>query len=289
MKEVVVISGKGGTGKTTVSANLAVLADENFVLADCDVDAPNLHLLLQPHILEDEAFYGGNVAVRNDDLCVSCGLCAVLCHFDAIATDGTIDPIKCEGCNLCVVKCPMGALKLVSQQTGNLYFSETKVAPMVHAKLKAGGENSGKLVTQVKQNAQKVAKEYQKDWILIDGSPGIGCPTIASLKGVELALVVTEATVAGFSDLKRLLQLVQQFRTKALVIINKYDLNLKLTEEIEHFCQDQKISVIGRIPFSEEVMDVLRKGEMLVNQPQPNVVGDALRDIWQQLKINLFA
>lgn len=287
MKEVVVISGKGGTGKTTVTANLAVLA-ENFVLADCDVDAPNLHILLKPQIIEDEPFYGGNIAVRNDDLCISCGLCHALCRFDAIASDGTIDSLKCEGCNLCVVKCPMGALKLVSQQTGNLYFSQTEVAPMVHARLKAGGENSGKLVTQVKQNAQKVAQEYQKDWLLIDGSPGIGCPTIASLKGVDIALVVTEASVSGFSDLKRLLQLVQQFRTKALVVINKFDLNLKLTEEIEEFCQNQGISVIGRIPFSEEMMAVLRRGEILVRQSQPNVVGDALRDIWQQLKANLF-
>ncbi|MBP0002426.1 MAG: ATP-binding protein [Cyanobacteria bacterium SBC] len=286
MKEVVVISGKGGTGKTTVTANLAALAS-NFVLADCDVDAPNLHVILQPEILEEEPFYGGKIAVRSVDRCINCGLCSVLCEFDAIAKDGSIDPIKCEGCNLCVVKCPMGALKLVPQQSGNLYFSETELAPFVHAKLKAGGENSGKLVTHVKRIAQHVAKEYQTDWILIDGSPGIGCPTIASIRGVDVALLVTEPTVSGFADLKRVLKLSEQLRTKVLVVVNKFDLNPSLTEDIEQFCLDRNISVIGRIPFSEDVVEALRQGELLVRQSHPTPVSDALKSIWSQLELHL--
>ncbi|MGC9502312.1 ATP-binding protein [Baaleninema sp.] len=286
MKEVVVISGKGGTGKTTVTANLAALA-ENFVLADCDVDAPNLHILLKPQILEEEPFYGGKVAVRQIDRCINCGLCRVLCEFEAIAKDGSIDPIKCEGCNLCVVKCPMGALNLVPQQSGTLYFSETEVAPMVHARLKAGGENSGKLVTQVKRVAAQVAKEYGSQWAIVDGSPGIGCPTIASIRGADAVLIVTEPTVSGLADLKRVVQLVEQFRTRAFVVINKFDLNLEMTEEIEAFCGDRNIAVLGRLPLSSVVVDTLRRGELLVRQVSPNPVGEGLKQVWTQLKAAL--
>ncbi|OAB56334.1 (4Fe-4S)-binding protein [Leptolyngbya valderiana BDU 20041] len=286
MKEVVVISGKGGTGKTTVTANLAALANQ-FVLADCDVDAPNLHILLNPKILEEKPFYGGNVVVRHSDRCIDCGLCRVLCEFEAIAADGEIDPIKCEGCNLCAVKCPMGALTRVPQHSGTLYFSETDRAPMVHARLKAGGENSGKLVTQIKRIAAQVAKEYGCEWAIVDGSPGIGCPTIASVRGADAALIVTEPTVSGLADLKRVVQLVEQFRVRAFVIINKFDLNLTVTEEIEAFCGDRDIVVLGRLPLTQAVVEALRRGELLVRQGRPNPVGDELNAIWNQLNAYL--
>lgn len=215
MKKITVISGKGGTGKTTVVANLAALA-ENLILADCDVDAPNLHLLLKPEIREERIFKSGKLAVRNEIDCSQCGVCRDLCRFEAISEDFRINSLKCEGCGLCVARCPDEILELVEQQPGKIFISVSEFGPMVHARLKAGADNSGKLVSAVREIAENEFEKEEQSLIFIDGSPGIGCPVIASLNGVDAALVVTEPTMSGFSDLKRILDVVEYFNIFSL-------------------------------------------------------------------------
>ncbi|TDX51400.1 ATP-binding protein [Orenia marismortui] len=283
MKKLTVISGKGGTGKTTVTANLAALADD-LVLADCDVDAPNMHLLMNPEVIEADIFKGAKVAVKDDDKCINCGLCQELCNFKAITSKFEVDELRCEGCGLCVAKCPMQAFELKLEETGDLYRSKTKFAPMIHAKLKVGAENSGKLVSKVKENAEEIAKVENKELLLIDGSPGIGCPVISSINGVDYVLIVTEPTKSGLADLKRVLKVVKHFKIAAMVAINKYDLNLDLTAEIEEYCRGKDISVIGTIPFSSEIVDAMRQGELVVEYAAKSSVSVAISEIMDNLE-----
>lgn len=284
MKRITVISGKGGTGKTTVTANLAALAKE-LVLADCDVDAPNMHLLLDPKNKEERSFIGGKLAVKNESLCTDCGRCYQVCRFAAI-TPGNfrINPLKCEGCNVCVVNCPNNAISLVEKETGQIFISESKLGPIVHARLKAGGDNSGKLVSEVRKEADSLAEKEDKELILIDGSPGIGCPVIASLNGVDAALIVTEPTKSGLSDLKRVIEVTEHFKIKTMVVINKFDLNQELADEIDVFCKDKGIDVSGRIPFDRVVNEALHKGELLVNYKESSEPALAIKLIWQRIE-----
>jgi len=286
MKKITVISGKGGTGKTTVAANLAALAGD-LVLADCDVDAPNMHLLLEPEVLEKEDYQGAKLAVKDNQKCINCGLCEELCNFGAITSDFEVDEMKCEGCGLCVAKCPTDALELVLHKTGDLYHSKTEFGFMVHAKLGVGAENSGKLVSRVKDDAEEVIKKANKELLLIDGSPGIGCPVIASINGVDSTLVVTEPTKSGLADLKRVLEVVKHFNIPAMAVINKYDLNQELTIEIEEFCNQSNISVIGKIPFDKVIVDAMQQGKLVVKYDKTSKPTLALKKIWQNIQNKL--
>lgn len=286
MKKITVISGKGGTGKTTVAANLAALAGD-LVLADCDVDAPNMHLLLEPEVLEKEDYQGAKLAVKDNQKCINCGLCEELCNFGAITSDFEVDEMKCEGCGLCAAKCPTDALELVLHKTGDLYHSKTEFGFMIHAKLGVGAENSGKLVSKVKEDAEEVTKKENKDLLLIDGSPGIGCPVIASINGVDSTLVVTEPTKSGLADLKRVLEVVKHFNIPAMAVINKYDLNQELTAEIEEFCEQSNISVIGKIPFDKVIVDAMQQGKLVVKYDEGSKPTLALKEIWQNIQTKL--
>ncbi|MFW5885774.1 MAG: ATP-binding protein [Halanaerobium sp.] len=265
MKEITVISGKGGTGKTTFTANLASLLD-NLVVGDCDVDAPNLHLLLNPKNNSEEVFKGMKLAVKNDELCIDCGLCYENCRFNAITPDDfQIKNLKCEGCAVCAYVCPTDAIKMEQIETGTLYQAESKFGEMVHAKLIPGADTSGKLVSEVKNKASEIAKAKKKDWILIDGSPGIGCPVIASLTGSDMAVLVTEPTLSGFADLKRVMEVVNHFKIPAGIVINKYDLNENISAKIEAYAEEEKIELLTKIPYSRVIVDSLKKGELFVD------------------------
>ncbi|MFW6035986.1 MAG: ATP-binding protein [Halothermotrichaceae bacterium] len=283
MKQFTVISGKGGTGKTTIVSNLAAYAD-NIVMADCDVDAPNMHLLLQPEIVETEVYNGTKVAVKDEEKCVECGKCQEVCRFGAIDDNYQINPFKCDGCNVCVISCPQNALKLIEEKTGDIYISKTKYGQMIHAKLKAAADNSGKLVSKVRTKAKDIAEKEQKSFLLIDGSPGIGCPVIASLNGVDAAVIVTEPTKSGLSDLKRILKVTKHFNVKPYIIINKFDLNEGITNIIEEYSTDEKIEVLGKIPFDDKINKSLREGKLLIEEYNESKTAEEIMSIWNKLK-----
>ncbi len=271
MKELVIISGKGGTGKTSIAASFAVLAD-NAVMADCDVDAADLHLLLTPEIQRREIFRSGHEACIRAEDCDGCGLCAGLCRFAAIRTsqqpDGAIvfsvDPVACEGCGVCLRYCPRYAIDLEECECGEWFISRTRCGPMVHADLFAATENSGKLVSLVREQARIVATEQGRDMVLVDGSPGIGCPVIASLTGANLVLLVTEPTVSGLHDLERITQVTEHFRVPACVCVNKWDLNAQMTERIESWASERGLKTLGRIRYDRDVTRAQLEGRTLV-------------------------
>ena len=251
MKQVTIISGKGGTGKTTITAAFATLA-RNAVLADCDVDAADLHLILEPEIKYEEEFYGGKVAEIDVTMCNQCGVCQDLCRFDAI-NDFSIDATRCEGCKVCALACPEKAIDMQDKLSGHWYISETRCGPMVHARLGIAEDNSGKLVSVVRQQAKQIAEQEARELIIIDGPPGIGCPVIASITGVDLVLVITEPTLSGLHDMERVLQTAAHFSIPALVCVNKYDINPENTEKIEARCAECGVQVIGKIPYNKNV------------------------------------
>jgi MinD superfamily P-loop ATPase len=265
-KEVVVISGKGGTGKTTITSALSQLCGENVVF-DADVDAADLHLLLKPDKVSEEKFSGTNEFVINSDLCLGCGHCANHCHFDAIELSGPenyvvgatyeIDPLACEGCGLCAIVCPANAITSKPAHTGESYLSVASSKGMVHAKLGVGGENSGKLVSHVRGKSAKFADDYGQPYIIGDGPPGTSCPVIASVTGADLILMVTEPTVSGVHDLERIMELVKHFGVKSLVIVNKADLNKDMTEKIYESTKKYNSKVIAEIPFDRNIHDSL--------------------------------
>ncbi len=252
MKEIVMISGKGGTGKTTITAALASLW-KNKVIADCDVDAADLHLILHPAIQQKQDFYSGIEPVIDSNKCVQCGKCREVCVYDAINTDYTITRSDCEGCGVCYHFCLVHAIELKDRHCGEWYISETRFGPMVHAKLGIAEENSGKLVALIRKQAKATAENKHCDTILIDGSPGIGCPVISSITGASLVIVVTEPTVSGMHDLNRVLSLARHFQVPAGVIINKADLNSEMCREIESAAEQQSVPVLGSIPYDNVV------------------------------------
>lgn len=260
MKELVVISGKGGTGKTSITAAFASLA-QNFVLADCDVDAADLHLVMAPDVKEKQDFSGGRQAAIMTEKCIGCGKCAKMCRFDAIALNGpgnglvaktyTVDPVGCEGCKVCMEFCPVDAISFEPAINGQWFISDTRFGPMVHAKLGIAEENSGKLVTLIRKEAKRIALEQKKDLLVIDGSPGIGCPVIASITGADVVLVVTEPTLSAKHDLERVAQLTSNFGIKTLVCINKADINPEVTEQITEDATEHGLKVVGKIPYDD--------------------------------------
>jgi MinD superfamily P-loop ATPase len=280
MREIVVLSGKGGTGKTTVLASFAVLA-ENPVLCDCDVDAPNLHLLLEPEPREVHEFFGLQTAEIDESLCNECGVCEASCRFDAIR-DFRVDPLACEGCGLCVRVCPLDAISMRDMLAGHWYVSQTQFGPLVHARLRAAQENSGKLVMAVRKRARELAEETGAAHILSDGPPGIGCPAISSLSGASIALIVTEPSLSGLHDLERVLALCRNFNVTPLVCINKYDLSNENTRRIEGYCDDIGVEIVGRIPFDPEVNAATIRGRPLVEMSDGPAARE-IRALWDAL------
>ncbi len=282
MKQLTVLSGKGGTGKTTLTAALAVLA-KNAVVADCDVDAPDLHLLLHPEVIEMQQFKGSKVAVINEAKCVRCGLCREKCAFEAVTSDIKIDAIACEGCGVCTIVCPENAVTLAERVSGSAYISKTRCGFMSHAMLHPGEANSGKLVTLVRQNARIVAGKENCDLIIIDGSPGIGCPVIASITGVDAGLVVTEPTPSGIHDLERVLILLEHFHVAPFVCVNMYDINKINTEKILRFCEENGVEVVGKIPFSPKVTEAMINGKTVIEYYPKGAVAKEIENVWKEL------
>ena len=291
MKQLVILSGKGGTGKTSITAAFAHLAAKSplagkIILADADVDAANLELVLQPKLIEQQDFKGGKVAVIDQETCASCGDCQAVCRFDAINyTDGlyVVDPIACDGCAACVYQCPTESITMHEQLAGKFYFSESRYGPLYHANLLPGQENSGKLVTLVKQRARLQALDENRELVIVDGPPGIGCPVISAVSGADLALVVAEPTVSGVHDMHRALETLKHFGVRALVVINKADIFPAGADEIEAFCHQQSIETVGRIPFDLTVASAMVAGEAVTAfQPQaPSSV--AVRQVWEKV------
>lgn len=281
MKQVTILSGKGGTGKTTITACFAALS-RDAVFADCDVDASNLHLLLKPNVNETMEFKGLKMAVIDPEKCIQCGRCVELCRFNAIE-DYTVDPIHCEGCKVCVVNCPVEAISFNERVCGHAYISETKYGPMSHARLTPGMENSGKLVTLVRQNASKLAEEHGRDLVLVDGSPGIGCPVIASIADIDASVVVVEPTLSGIHDLKRALELLEHFEVTPYVVINKHDINDANTAEIEGYCTENDIPLLGRVPFDPAVTESMVAGHPIVEHSPDSQAATAIKQVWGKL------
>jgi MinD superfamily P-loop ATPase len=281
MKQIAVVSGKGGTGKTSIVASLASLAGSRAVFVDCDVDAPDLHLILQPKVMKRREFFGIKRAFIDSEKCTRCGSCQDACRFAAIG-DFQVNFALCEGCGVCKLVCPALAVEMRESLAGYAYISDTRFGPLVHAELFPGEEASGKLVAMVREMARDLAAMRKLDLILIDGSPGIGCPVIASLTGVDLALVVTEPTITGEHDLQRILDVAGHFGIKTAVCINKYDLNPAGSGRIEDLCRERAISVAGRLPFHSSVVEAMVAGLAVVEIGGP--VALAITDMWNVLK-----
>ena len=288
MKEIVIISGKGGTGKTSISASFAFIEGTNATICDCDVDAANMHLLLDANFEQQEDFYSGEKALIDPDSCTNCGECFNVCRFDAIKIiDGqhTVDTISCEGCWYCKRVCPTESITMIPQKAGDLFVSKIKTgAKMVHAKLGFGAENSGKLVAKVKQEAKIAALKENKKYVITDGSPGIGCPVISSISGANLVVLVTEATVSGLHDLKRVYKLVKTFNLKAVCIINKYDLNISMSQEIEKFLKNENVTVVGKLPYNEIFTKAMAVAKPIVEFDPDNVISKEIYSIWDKIK-----
>jgi MinD superfamily P-loop ATPase len=291
MKELVVISGKGGTGKTSIAAAFASLA-QKAVVADCDVDAADLHLVLSPTIRQQSDFSGGKKASINTDKCVGCGKCAALCRFEAIHLNGqandivkktyTVNPFSCEGCKVCVEFCPVNAISFEPAINGKWFISDTRFGPMVHAKLGIAEENSGKLVTLIRQKAKEIAAEQKLDYLIVDGSPGIGCPVIASITGADLVLVVTEPTLSGKHDLERVAELTKNFGIKTMVCINKYDINPQMSDLISEDAGKRGLKVIGTIPYNE----VFTKAQIMkatVIEYTSGDIAEKVKALWREV------
>ncbi len=302
MKELVIISGKGGTGKTSVTGSFAALA-KKAVLADCDVDAADLHLLLKPDIQEEHDFYSGFEAIIRTDDCTACGLCEELCRFDAISQGrrnacGTyrrrpacsdpekepfyIDPFACEGCGVCVQFCPANAIDFPEALCGKWFQSQTRHGHMVHAKLGIAAENSGKLVATVRDQAKKAATAADSDWLIIDGPPGTGCPVIASISGVDAVLVVTEPTLSGEHDLLRVLQLANHFKIPAFICVNKWDINPEMTARIEDASGKAGATVLGRIPYDASITQAQIQGLSIV-EFNDGAAATAIKTLWESI------
>jgi MinD superfamily P-loop ATPase len=292
MKQLVILSGKGGTGKTSVAAALAHLASSEMpiVLADADVDAANLELVLEPTKLEEHVFMGGQVAIIDPDLCQLCGRCNEVCRFDAIIPGEDtyrVDELACEGCASCVYQCPEDAIHSEEQQAGLWFRSDTRFGPLFHAHLFAAQENSGKLVTLVKQHGRLLALDEGRDLFIVDGPPGIGCPVISANAGADLALLVTEPTVSGVHDLERILSTVNHFRVPALVLINKADVNPLYTASIEAYCARQGIALVGKLPYDTAVTEAIVQGQPVTAYQPEGPVAKALREMWAQVRKHL--
>lgn len=289
MKELVIISGKGGTGKTSITAALSGLA-QNHVMVDCDVDAADMHLILHPKVEKTTEFYSGKQAEINQELCKQCGKCAELCKFDAIDKIDdkyVVNEIGCEGCGVCYFNCPHNAMTFEEVKSGDWFESNTRFGKLIHAKLGIAEENSGKLVSEIRNHARIIANKNKKDLIIVDGSPGIGCPVIASISGANLVLIVTEPTMSGIHDAQRVIELTKHFKIPASICINKYDINPELASQMEDFCKDNDIPVLGKIPYSKEFTNAMIKGKTVIeNEPQSDI-SCKIKAMWKTINAKL--
>lgn len=289
MKELVIISGKGGTGKTSIVASFAALA-KNKVMVDCDVDAADLHLILKPEIEETTEFYSGKQAEILSELCKKCGRCIEVCKFDAVSKDFKVDEIKCEGCGACYFNCPFNAIRFEQVKSGEWFRSNTRFGKLIHATLGIAEENSGKLVSEIRNHARLAAKNNNCDLIITDGSPGIGCPVIASISGANLVLIVTEPTLSGLHDAQRVYELTRHFKIPACMCINKYDINPEVSQKIENFCGDNNLELMAKIPYSQEFTEAMIK-EMTVIEYSKSEISLKISELWGKLskKMNKFS
>jgi MinD superfamily P-loop ATPase len=283
IKQITVLSGKGGTGKTTLTAALAQLSSPISLMADCDVDAPNLHLLLKPENTSSERFLSGKLAIKDPQRCIDCGKCLKVCKFDAINENFEINPLKCEGCGACAWICPEKAIKMEIQHSGSIYESKTRFGPLVHASLDIGAENSGKLVSEVIQKGQTIAKRLKKEIVIVDGSPGIGCPVIASLTNAELVIIVVEPTITAIHDMKRVIELLQFFKLPPAIVINKSTINEEQRIEIHLFCENQGIPIIGEVSYNLKIYKAMVKGETVLEHGI-NELHEPLNEMWLKIQ-----
>lgn len=283
MKELVIISGKGGTGKTSIVASFSALA-KNHVMVDCDVDAADMHLILEPEVEETVEFYSGKQAEILPEKCKKCGRCVEVCKFEAISDNFIVDEIKCEGCGACYFNCPHNAVKFEQVKSGEWFRSNTRFGKLIHATLGIAEENSGKLVSEIRNHARLVAKKNNNDLIITDGSPGIGCPVIASISGATLVLIVTEPTMSGIHDARRVFELTRHFKIPASVCINKYDLNIELTEQMEDFCREEGIDIAGKVPYSSEFTKAMIEKLSVVEYKPDGEVSKKIKEMWNKLE-----
>ncbi len=304
MKQLILLSGKGGTGKTSITAAFAHLSHTSnrvqAVLADADVDASNMELVLAPEVQEQHEFVGGAAAFINADMCIGCGVCAELCRFDAIAMDEQarqqmhtrsyrVDAVACEGCAACFYQCPANAIQMVPQVAGHWFRSQSRYGMLFHAALHPAQENSGKLVTLVKQQARLLALDEGYNMVLVDGPPGIGCPVISAAAGADLALIVTEPTSSGLHDLQRILETTAHFRVPALVCINKADLYPEGAQHLQHYCEQHHIEVVGHIPFDEAMQQAMIQGQPVTAWRPEAPISRAIVALWQRVVARLTA
>ncbi len=283
--EIVVLSGKGGTGKTTLAGAFAALA-QNKVIADLDVDAPDLHIILKPHPISEKDFYGMERARIDLDRCTQCGLCIEACRFDAITDDFIVNENFCEGCRACKYVCPVDAVQMLPHIAGKWFISETRYGPMVHGQLGIAEENSGKLVTVIRNQAKFTAQKGGYGLIISDGPPGIGCPVTSSITGAPFSVVVTEPTQSGLHDLDRLFDLFIHFSVTGFLVVNKYDLNRDMTEQIERYAAERGVKPIGRVPFDENVVEALVNGVPVVEY-KDGPARDAIVKIWERVRTEM--
>jgi MinD superfamily P-loop ATPase len=284
LKEIVIISGKGGTGKTSITSSFAALA-QNSVFADCDVDAADLHLILSPDVKETHDFISGHIAVVDQDKCTGCGKCQELCRFDAVKKAGDkfeIEESLCEGCGVCVHFCPVAAIDFPDRNCGKWFKSETRHGPMVHAKLGIGAENSGKLVSLVRKEAREISEKRGSEYLIVDGPPGIGCPVIASLTGSNAVVVVTEPTISGKHDYDRVSKLAKHFGISLFIVVNKWDINPKMAQEIEDLAVKDGATALGRVSYDKKVTSAQISGISIVESGSSEA-GEEIKEIWTKL------
>ena len=288
MKEIAIISGKGGTGKTSITGSLAYFAGENAVIADCDVDAADMHLLMKPNINHKEDFFSGKIAQIDNEICTNCGICKSICRFDAIPiidNNHTISEIDCEGCGYCEKVCPVNAITMKDNLAGDFYISDTRMNnQLVHAALRIGAENSGKLVSKVRKEAKALAEKLSLPYVIIDGTPGIGCPVIASVTGVDYVVMVTEPTISGFHDLERVYELVKKFKIPAACIINKADLNKDVLLQTKVFLEKNNISLLAELPYDNIFTEAITVGKTVVEYNQENEIYKKIESAWNEIK-----
>ena len=283
--EIAIISGKGGTGKSSISAAFATL-NGKVVLADCDVDAANLYLIFNPSHEEEVVYISGSKAVIDYSLCTNCGSCMDYCRFDAISLihdNASISEIACDGCVLCSRICPENAIKMIATDKSRMYSGSFRNGKMVFGQLAPGEENSGKLVNMVREKARQVAKEYELETIILDGPPGIGCPVISTLTCVNKVVIVTEPTISGLHDMQRVMGIVQKFNLKAYAIINKYDLNTSMSTQIKTWCKENNITMAGVLPFDKNMVVAMVHGKSII-ESNPNInISKKIKIIWNKI------
>jgi MinD superfamily P-loop ATPase len=287
--ELAIISGKGGTGKSSISAAFATL-NQNIVLADCDVDAANLYIIFNPTHQDEQVYIAGQTAVIDYSICTNCGICKEYCRFDAIHfVNGQIEisETSCDGCQLCSRVCPHSAITMVNNDKSRMYSGAFRNGKMVYGRLAPGEENSGKLVNMVREKAKTIAKENGLSHIIIDGPPGIGCAVISSITGVDNVLIVTEPTISGLHDLERTLEVVSKFNLKAWVLVNKYDLNPEMTAKIEAKCNSLNIAIAGKLPFCTDVVDAMVSCKSIVEWKPDSALSKEIASIWKKIENNL--